>query len=105
MQVYSPVQDIRITLTSNSLIVTGLYVTINSHTSDVDKVVALSGTQTDHCAKCTIAHQYRPQTTTHTFYVHHSTEPSSRQPYVNSNILYSSLFYHLATILTKTIRF
>jgi len=72
MKAHSPVQDIRITLISNSGIVTGRYVTINSHTSDFDKVVALSGTQTVHCSNCTIAHQYGPQSTTHTFYVHHS---------------------------------
>jgi hypothetical protein len=37
--------------------------------------------------------------------VHHSAEPYPTQQFVNYNILYSTLFYHLIGILTKTILF
>jgi len=36
-------------------------------------------------------------------YVHHSTEAHYRQQFLTSNILYSTTFYHLTRILTKTV--
>ena len=43
-------------------------------------------------------------TITCTFYILHSTEPYSRQHFLNPNILYSSLVYRITGILTKTTR-
>jgi hypothetical protein len=48
--------------------------------------------ETVHCANCTNAHQYGSRSTTYTCYVHHCTEPQSRQPFMTCNILYPSLF-------------
>jgi len=48
-----------------------------------------------------IAHQSGPQSTTHTFYIYHSTKAYHRQQFLTSNILYSSLFYQLTVIFTK----
>jgi hypothetical protein len=54
------------------------------------------------CANYThITHSSGPQSTTYTCYVHPSTETHFRQQFLTSNILNSSLFYHLAGILTK----
>jgi len=44
------------------------------------------------------AHRFASQFTTYTWYVHHSTEPHCRQQISTSNILYSTLFYHLKNI-------
>ena len=48
-----------------------------------------------------LAHQSGPQSTTHTFCLHHSTKAYQRQQLVTSNILCSSLFYQLTVIFTK----
>jgi len=55
---------------------------------------------TDHlqfqAVRYIIAHQSGPQSTTHTFYVHHSTKAYHRQQFLTYNILYS-----LTVIFTK----
>jgi hypothetical protein len=48
-----------------------------------------------------IVHQSGPQSTTHAFYVHHSTKAYQRQQFLTYNILHSSLFYQLTVIFTK----
>jgi hypothetical protein len=48
-----------------------------------------------HCANITTVRQSASQPTTYTWYVLYSTEPHPRQQILNSNILYSTLFYSL----------
>jgi len=58
-------------------------------------VILLYNDQTVHCSNYTIAHHSGSQSTTYTCSVRHYTEPHSRQQLLTSNILYSSMIYHL----------
>ena len=46
----------------------------------------------------------QPPSIRHWCTVPHSTQPHSRRHFLMPNILYSSLFYHLTGVLTKTVR-
>jgi len=63
--------------------------------SGIMNVILLYSGQTVHCSYYTIAHHSGSQSTTYTCYVRHSTQPRSRQQFLTSNILYSSMIYHL----------